>query len=269
MRISTANQVPPSKPENTVRQAIDEIFGVEPIDVRPFDELSHPRIFVCEVDGRRIAAKLPDISAGVRLNVREQFRVMHRAAAHNLTAKPIAVDPRTSVLFVEWIHDADAASFSVRSTVSLVAAADVVRSLHRLPIRVRSYAPVKYAQDYIVNIKQNNRACELLGIIEKAVSQSGERFSGDVCCHNDLHAGNFLNSDSLRLIDFEYAVQADPVVDLASFVAMNALDDAQTDTFLSRYSGGSTNAIDPSVFADAVAVQRALAELWRLARESC
>src|SRR5690606_36576054 len=43
-------------------------------------------------------------------------------------------------------------------------------------------------------------------------------------CHNDLVASNVLDDGELKLVDFEYAVTAAPVLDIAGLAALNDLD---------------------------------------------
>src|SRR5690606_39534213 len=51
------------------------------------------------------------------------------------------------------------------------------------------------------------------------------RYPSEVLCHNDLVASNVLDDGDLKLVDFEYAVTAAPVLDLAGIAALNDFDD--------------------------------------------
>ena len=86
-----------------------------------------------------------------------------------------------------------------------------------------------------------------------------------VCvCHNDLVAENLLIGDDVTLIDFDYAVMAPPVLDLASLSVMNGFSEAETRRLLDVYYGERA----PFPAAEFVRVQRLvrlLAHFWALA----
>ena len=48
------------------------------------------------------------------------------------------------------------------------------------------------------------------------------RYAPTAFCHNDLVAANVLDDGQLALVDFEYAVRADPLLDLANAAGMAA-----------------------------------------------
>ena len=89
--------------------------------------------------------------------------------------------------------------------------------------------------------------------------------AGRQVCHNDLHAGNILSGERLWLIDFEYAVQASPIVDLASFVAFNDLQEGAA-MALARACLGAEPPFSAGELAGVVRMQRILGELWEIAR---
>ena len=67
-------------------------------------------------------------------------------------------------------------------------------------------------------------------------------------CHNDLLSENFLleeATDTLRLIDWEYAGMGDPFFDLGNFAAQHRFTDAHDDGLLAAYLG----AADPRAMA--------------------
>ena len=89
--------------------------------------------------------------------------------------------------------------------------------------------------------------------------------AGDCLCHNDLHTGNLLLDEQLWLVDFEYAVLAAPIVDIASYAAFNALEiDAAMQ--LARACVGSDQMPSVTVLQDVIRVQQILGELWEIAR---
>jgi thiamine kinase-like enzyme len=86
-----------------------------------------------------------------------------------------------------------------------------------------------------------------------------------VVCHNDLVAENILDDGTLRFIDLEYAVAADPILDLASLVAMNDFEGDQVSYLLYNYYGGESPCSTQSFF-NIVRMTRLLSYFWCLSR---
>ena len=59
------------------------------------------------------------------------------------------------------------------------------------------------------------------------------------CCHNDIVAENVIQHSGLKLLDWGYACDNEPMFDLASVIGFHDLDKAQTDVLLGAYSGGA------------------------------
>jgi thiamine kinase-like enzyme len=59
------------------------------------------------------------------------------------------------------------------------------------------------------------------------------------CCHNDIVAGNIIQHSGLKLLDWEYACDNDPMFDLASVIGFHDLDAKQIDSLFGAYAGGT------------------------------
>src|SRR5690606_19442496 len=112
---------------------------------------------------------------------------------------------------------------ALRSPVHLGRAARLLRRLHSIEGPCRRYDPVGYAAEYTEHpalalcAADRRRASEL----HELARAYRTRFTSDVLCHNDLVASNVLDDDGLKLVDFEYAVTAAPVLDIAGLAALN------------------------------------------------
>jgi len=61
---------------------------------------------------------------------------------------------------------------------------------------------------------------------------------GEVLCHNDFLAANFLRSGGgIRIVDWEYAGMGDRYFDLGNFAVNNELSEAEEEAFLAAYLG--------------------------------
>ena len=74
---------------------------------------------------------------------------------------------------------------------------------------------------------------------------------------------NIIDDGKIWLIDFEYAIRSDPVIDLAGIVAMNNYDLSKIKDLIEiYYSGKETFSL--KVFNDIVYLLRLLAYFWTL-----
>jgi thiamine kinase-like enzyme len=81
-----------------------------------------------------------------------------------------------------------------------------------------------------------------------------------VLCHNDLHPQNILFSNSIKLIDWEYAGVNDRYFDLASIIIEFKLSQRDEVIFLRSYFKRASKVNSQKLFAYKVIYK----ELWRL-----
>jgi thiamine kinase-like enzyme len=84
----------------------------------------------------------------------------------------------------------------------------------------------------------------------------------NVLCHNDLVAANVLDDGNLVLVDFEYAVRAAPVLDLAGLAGMNDYGDRACRELLAAYNGDTRTPIAPAELSATVRMVRLIAYFW-------
>jgi thiamine kinase-like enzyme len=78
-------------------------------------------------------------------------------------------------------------------------------------------------------------------------------------------AANIIGSRALKLIDWEYARDNDPLFDLASAIGFHNLDDARQQMLLSAYAGGADSELNERL-AEQVRVFDAIQWLWLATR---
>lgn len=101
-------------------------------------------------------------------------------------------------------------------------------------------------------------ARELIALAE----EYDERFPPTAICHNDLVAENILDTGELRLIDFEYAVRAAPVLDLASLAAMTRMTARQRRLLVEAYYPDGSASFSADEFARVVRLSKLIAFFW-------
>jgi thiamine kinase-like enzyme len=86
------------------------------------------------------------------------------------------------------------------------------------------------------------------------------------CCHNDIVATNVIDSGGLRLIDWEYACDNDPLFDLASLIGFHDLGEQKQQALLSAYAGGADRELEQRL-AEQLRVFDAIQWLWLATRQ--
>lgn len=86
------------------------------------------------------------------------------------------------------------------------------------------------------------------------------------CCHNDVVAANVIGNPALKLLDWEYACDNDPLFDLASLIGFHNLGTEQGSVLLSAYAGGANPALSERL-AIQVRIYDAIQWLWLANRQ--
>jgi thiamine kinase-like enzyme len=189
--------------------------------------------WLLEKDGRCAVLKIDDEPREPPLNTREQEAIIQTAAAD--------VGLASGVLFAaDGLYLTDYAKGDVWSAASvadddnLELLADVLRRVHTLPCTGREFGALPAAKRYADAIDVDDALVALcIGLIEAVGSPRRCRL-----CHNDLVAENILATPAIRLLDWEYACDNEPLFDLATVVEHHELDERQAAHLLDAYFDG-------------------------------
>jgi len=189
-------------------------------------------------DGRRAALRLPVNRSNALVDLETESRAMAAAAGAGVAPAVIAADPETGVLLTQFRPSAPWTQVHARKADNIRRLAAVLRVLHRVPADLPVFAAEQIARRYVAALPQEvippsaaKWGEELIALAQRY----DERYAPTAFCHNDLVAANVLDDGQLVLVDFEYAVRADPLLDLANFAGMNGLDGEQQRTLLAAY----------------------------------
>jgi thiamine kinase-like enzyme len=239
-------------------------------DVVPLDSGTTGRSYRVDTAASRFAAKIFSPETDALLGPRAQFDLLTRLAPIGIAPAPAVCDESAGVLVTEYIDDAAAVSadeFQRAERIRLVGR--MLVRLHRSGIDVPKLAPEQYARRHFsrlggldsLSAADQSRGNELL---ELAASLDFD----DAClCHNDLIADNILfgHSQTLRLIDFDYAALAPPILDLVSVSVMNGLGRKEEVQLIEAYGADSESPNFVAEFARVKRFARLLFHFWSLA----
>jgi thiamine kinase-like enzyme len=230
--------------------------------------------------GRDYVVRLPGPGREHTLGASAELRVMRAVASAGIGPPVVGIDAGSGALVTEYLHDASHwHSADARAPGNIERAAALLRRLHRLPAdpvadHLPAYAPAAAAATYIgraggrAGLDRTDR--RLADELERLARDFERRDAEHVLCHNDLVASNILDGGTLVLVDFEYAVGATPVLDLASLAAMNAFGADERAALLEAYFADEHDRCDASELDEAVRMLRLIAYFWAraLARET-
>jgi len=242
----------------------------------------------------RFVAKVFAAGSSALLGPAAQFDLLRELAAAGVAPRPAAVDPVAGILVTAHIAEGKhpgAAMLREPETIGLLA-----RMLHRLhsqaiagPASVAPYSPLVYAGTYLGKLggvdalspADRSRFAELMALAADfgPADPDPARFGpaslgppGAVLCHNDLTAENILfagepgagiRAGLPMLIDFDFAVLAPPILDLASLAFMNAFGPTEVGLLLDAYFAGKVP-FSLAEFARVERLQHLLAHFWSL-----
>ena len=223
-------------------EAISRIPGVEPAKAR-YRALGgglSNRSWLVETEDRRLVMRLDGRRAkAIGMDRRTEAAVLRSAAGQGVAPEIAFADADAGILVYEYLPGRCWTPADLESGANLEALAELLRKVHALPRSGVPFDAAGAAARYLELIRGNpdlssfGRRCQ--SIVE-SIPPPAEA----ACCHNDVVAANVIATPALRLVDWEYACDNDPLFDLASVIGYHDLGDARAETLLAAWSGGSS-----------------------------
>jgi len=209
------------------------------------------------------------------LDVGMEEQLLSAVSEAGLTPAVVLCDSSTGALVTEYLASAVPWTAEVaRRPENLRRIAATLRSLHGVNVRepLTRFRPVVLAERYLDSAKRTRG--ERSGADEsrwardlRALAAEYEKsFSPSVICHHDLVAANILEDRQLWLVDFEYALRAHPILDLASLAGMNGYDATQCALLSEAYFDAAPIPFRAEQLDDVVRLERLLSYFWAVSR---
>jgi thiamine kinase-like enzyme len=218
-------------------------------------------------DGRNAVLRMPMLHSHALLDAATEARAMDAAAAAGIAPAVIGVDGAGGVLLTEYRGAARWTPAEARVPANIERLAAVLRTLHSLPTALPAFAAERIAARYLAELPSNVReplALEWGDELVLLARRYDARYAPTAFCHNDLVAANVLDDGGLALVDFEYAVRAEPLLDLANLAAMSGFGAAERRTLLATYRRATPTAAELTELEWLVRMQRLMAWFWAL-----
>ena len=234
---------------------------------------THRRSWLVTLPGRRCVLRTPVAGHQALLDIETEARAMNAAAAAGI-APPVIATTQSGTLLTEYKPGAPWTAGDARHPRNVERLAAILRTLHSVDIELPTFAAERVAADYLAapavaragdrDVHAARWGDELLALAR----HYDARYAPTAFCHNDLVAANVIDDGDLALVDFEYAVRADPVLDLASLAGMNGFNRAEQRALLAAYRRAVPAAAELAELASMVRLVRLMAWFWALLGEA-
>ena len=256
-----------------VREALVRVLpgfapGSDEFSCNPLDGGINRRSFLLTVRDRQYVLRRPVVGAAGLLTLAAEAQVMQAAADAGLAPRVVGVDPASGLLLTEYLASTVRwTTADIREPGNIDRIASLLRVLHQVPSRAPKFGAAQITARYLAAPGTQDSA--LVSWRDELVALAHDydaNYPATALCHNDLVAANVLDDGGLKLIDFEYAVRAAPVLDLANLTGMNDFTPAQCRHLLDAYYRRSVP-FTAAQFDDVVRMVRLMAFFWALVAE--
>ena len=171
-----------------------------------------------------------------------ELGILEEAAKAGLAPGIVFSDADAGILVTEFIPGRTWEESDLASDDRLEALGKLLKRVHALPKCGLRIDMTHVGETYRAYLEKR-QGLHAFATVCLDVLRSVPRLKGSVCCHNDIVAANVVGDSVLRLIDWEFSCDNDPMFDLASAIGFHNLNRQQSDVLLDAYSGGSDNAL--------------------------
>lgn len=167
-----------------------------------------------------------------------ELKILEAAGEAGLAPGVIYSNPDAGVLVTEYLPGRvwDESDLGTRDGLETLAA--LLRSVHALPACGQRVDTSAAARTYESFLEQRQGLHSFALRCVEIIDANPVRVDA-VCCHNDIVAANVIESETHKLIDWEFACDNDPMFDLASAIGYHNLDMDCAGALLDAYTGGA------------------------------
>lgn len=252
----------------SVAEAISRIPGIEPAKAR-YQALGgglSNRSWLVQTEDRKLVLRIDGPRRKeLGLDRRTETAILERAAGQGLAPEIVLADAEAGILVYEYLVGRCWTRVDLENEANLEALAALLRRVHALPRSGVPFDATGAAVRYLELIG-GNRALLSVGQRCHEIVESSPAPAGVACCHNDVVAANVVATPELRLLDWEYACDNEPLFDLASVIGYHGLGEAQKSRLLRAYAGGEDAELGERL-EEQIRLFDALQWLWLAVRE--
>jgi thiamine kinase len=224
------------------------------------------RVYHVRSNGQQCVLRLnADHSGTFNLDRTCELPILDTAAEAGIAPHIFYSDVDAGILVTEYLEGTVWQEADLDSVEKLEALAGLLRQVHELPPCCTRVDLVEIGSKYAEYLRTRHGLHAFASICVNVINEIPSH-DQVVCCHNDVVAANVIGSENIKLIDWEYACDNDPLFDLASAIGFHNLDERRQQIFLSAYAGGADNELRERL-SDQIRVFDAVQWLWLATRQ--
>lgn len=260
--------------ERAARLALERLEGMsaetQRAQLKPMVGGTHERSWLVTYDdGRRHVLRTATPGSAALLDIVTEARAMTAAGNAGLAPAVVAIDAERGTLLTEYRAGKPWRSTDARKPRNLERLAAALRVLHAVPVELPAFAAERVASGYLARlgasaVQYDGRAARWGEELVALAHRYDARYAPTAFCHHDLVAANIVDDGELALVDFEYAVRGTPLLDLASFAAMNGLAGDERHALLAAYVARAPDVAELEDLATLMRLVRLMAWFWAL-----
>jgi thiamine kinase len=182
------------------------------------------RVYHVRSSGQECVLRLHTHNNGsVHLDRSCELAILETAADAGIAPAILYADSDAGILVTEYLHGAPWQESDLESSENIEALAELLRHVHELPLCRSRVDLAAIAEKYEEQLHKYHGPHAFASNCVRIISESPVHESV-ACCHNDIVAANIVDSGALKLVDWEYARDNDPMFDLASVIGFHDFD---------------------------------------------
>lgn len=194
-----------------------------------------------------------EITQLFRIDRQNEWAILQQlSSVTDLSPQPICQVP--SGILVSWLEGEPPKALSQAEILS------VLVSVHRLPLLSSVFSFDDHIQHYLSLLSSAKRLFYQTRLSGLRRPQWG-RF-GLACCHHDLGAHNLVQSDKLKVIDWEYAAASDPAFELALMCVAHDWSVAETAEIYCQLSQRNDPLAWQSAISEFLPWAQTISDMW-------
>ena len=193
---------------------------------------------VCDGDRDCVLRLSPTDADAFGLDRSNELPILEQAGRAGIAPRVLYANRPAGIVLTEFLPGRVWADADMQDIGQLETLAELLRSVHALPVcnfRINLSVMARNYCDYLQRRQGLHAFASICVEIIDGIPVREEL----ACCHNDIVAANVVDDGVLKLIDWEYACDNDPMFDLASAIGYHNLDDHKAATLLRAYAGGA------------------------------
>ncbi len=197
--------------------------------------------YIVNQDNKKYVIRISkDGSKSLGIDRNAEMKAMSVAAKLGIGAELLCHSIDQGYMITAYMEGEKWTDDDTKKPENIVRIAELMKKVHNnhIPYDFSPYRDIEnrisFAREHLLELPDNiEELTNLLQEIEKTRDISGSKLIG--LCHNDPFSNNYINGETLKLIDWEYAGMGDIYFDLACICM--AYTDEERNAFLTAYFG--------------------------------